>query len=98
MAESDKDLSAQVLAALERGQKIEAIKLLRELRGAGLERGQGFSRGLRNGSTDGRCIGDAVGQAWRYRLVAGFVRAGRCSRLVVWRVLAAVCCAVEVVG
>ena len=84
MAESDQDLPAQVVAALERGQKIEAIKLLRELR-AGLERGQGFSRGLRNGSTDGRCIGGAVGRAWRYRLV-------------VWFVLAAVCSTAEVVG
>ena len=37
MAESDQDSPAQVVAALERGQKIEAIKLLRELRGLGLK-------------------------------------------------------------
>lgn len=37
MAESDQDLPAQVVAALERGQKIEAIRLLRELRGLGLK-------------------------------------------------------------
>ncbi|MDO9617389.1 MAG: ribosomal protein L7/L12 [Pseudomonas sp.] len=33
----DQDLPAEVVAALERGQKIEAIKLLRELRGIGLK-------------------------------------------------------------
>jgi len=37
MAEFDQDLPAEVAAALERGQKIEAIKLLRELRGIGLK-------------------------------------------------------------
>ena len=37
MAEFDQDLPAQVIAALERGQKIEAIKLLRELKGIGLK-------------------------------------------------------------
>ena len=33
----DQSLPAEVVAALERGQKIEAIKLLRELRGMGLK-------------------------------------------------------------
>ncbi|WP_394234190.1 ribosomal protein L7/L12 [Pseudomonas anguilliseptica] len=37
MAEFDQDLPVQVIAALERGQKIEAIKLLRELKGIGLK-------------------------------------------------------------
>lgn len=37
MAEFDQDLPAEVIAALERGQKIEAIKLLRELKGIGLK-------------------------------------------------------------
>ncbi|WP_339410353.1 ribosomal protein L7/L12 [Pseudomonas sp. EA_35y_Pfl2_R5] len=37
MTEFDQDLPVQVIAALERGQKIEAIKLLRELKGIGLK-------------------------------------------------------------
>ncbi len=37
MTESDQDLPPQVLDALQRGQKIEAIKLLRELKGVGLK-------------------------------------------------------------
>ena len=37
MAEFDQDLPVEVIAALERGQKIEAIKLLRELKGIGLK-------------------------------------------------------------
>jgi ribosomal protein L7/L12 len=37
MSEFDQDLPPQVVAALERGQKIEAIKLLRELKGIGLK-------------------------------------------------------------
>ena len=37
MAGFNEDLPPQVVAALERGQKIEAIKLLRELRGIGLK-------------------------------------------------------------
>ncbi|WP_371136059.1 ribosomal protein L7/L12 [Pseudomonas sp.] len=37
MAEFDQGLPVEVVAALERGQKIEAIKLLRELRGMGLK-------------------------------------------------------------
>ncbi|WP_409079661.1 ribosomal protein L7/L12 [Pseudomonas sp. SG20056] len=37
MTEFDQDLPVEVAAALERGQKIEAIKLLRELRGIGLK-------------------------------------------------------------
>lgn len=37
MAGFDQDLPAEVVAALERGQKIEAVKLLRELRGMGLK-------------------------------------------------------------
>lgn len=37
MTESDEPLPHEVIAALERGQKIEAIKLLRELKGIGLK-------------------------------------------------------------
>jgi len=37
MGEPNQDLPPPVLAALQRGQKIEAIKLLRELRGMGLK-------------------------------------------------------------
>jgi hypothetical protein len=37
MTEFDQDLPVEVIAALERGQKIEAIKLLRELKGIGLK-------------------------------------------------------------
>tara|TARA_R110000868_G_scaffold49843_1_gene160142 strand:- start:441 stop:701 length:261 start_codon:yes stop_codon:yes gene_type:complete len=37
MAELNQDLPPQVVAALQRGQKIEAVKLLRELRGIGLK-------------------------------------------------------------
>ncbi len=37
MTECDLGLPPEVVAALERGQKIEAIKLLRELRGIGLK-------------------------------------------------------------
>ncbi|WP_445938485.1 ribosomal protein L7/L12 [Pseudomonas sp.] len=37
MAEFDQDLPVEVVAALECGRKIEAIKLLRELRGIGLK-------------------------------------------------------------
>ena len=37
MSEFDQDLPPEVVAALQRGQKIEAIKLMRELRGLGLK-------------------------------------------------------------
>lgn len=37
MTEFDDGLPPEVLAALERGQKIEAIKLMRELKGVGLK-------------------------------------------------------------
>ncbi|HZX52745.1 MAG TPA: ribosomal protein L7/L12 [Pseudomonas sp.] len=37
MSEFNEDLPPQVVAALERGQKIEAIKLLREFKGIGLK-------------------------------------------------------------
>ncbi len=41
MVEFDQDLPVEVVAALERGRKIEAIKLLRELRGIGLKEAKG---------------------------------------------------------
>ena len=59
MAESDQDLPAQVLAALERGQKIEAIKLLRELRGLGLKEAKDIVEGC---GTDRQMAGVSVVQ------------------------------------
>ena len=59
MAESDQDLPAQVVAALERGQKIEAIKLLRELRGLGLKEAKELVEGC---GTDRQMAGVSVVQ------------------------------------
>ncbi|MDR7023087.1 ribosomal protein L7/L12 [Pseudomonas peli] len=60
MAESDQDLPAQVVAALERGQKIEAIKLLRELRGLGLKEAKDLVEGS---GTDRQMAGVSVVQS-----------------------------------
>ncbi|WP_282875243.1 ribosomal protein L7/L12 [Pseudomonas peli] len=63
MAESDQDLPAQVVAALERGQKIEAIKLLRELRGLGLKEAKDLVEGS---GTDRQMAGVSVVQSGRH--------------------------------
>ena len=60
MAESDQDLPGQVVAALERGQKIEAIRLLRELRGLGLKEAKDLVEGC---GTDRQMAGVSVVQS-----------------------------------
>ncbi|HEX5841846.1 MAG TPA: ribosomal protein L7/L12 [Pseudomonas sp.] len=53
MSEFDQGLPHEVVAALERGQKIEAIKLLRELKGMGLKEAKDAVDGYKPGRQPG---------------------------------------------